>query len=858
MMQVEDALELVLKVAGKVRSRPGSPPAPSTTASGGGETSDGWTETLPLWVEASSDPKTLLGRRLAEDVVASDNHPPFRASIMDGYAVVASDGPGVYPVVQQVTAGSGRANSEEGNEPKALASGQVSYITTGAPVPKGADAVVRVEDTADCPQEGGIEDRSAPSGLESSSTRVLIKTKVEPGKWIREIGSDVQKGSTVLQKGTILGPAEIGLLASIGATSICLERRPIIGIMSTGDELVESSTRSPGSLRASQSEIRDSNRPMLMSAAHTTGAVVLDLGIAPDNVDMLEASLISALKRVDILVTSGGVSMGSKDFLKSILSNMRGSRIHFGRVRMKPGKPATFASVDMPTSEAAACQTTKLVFALPGNPVSSLVTFQLFVEPAVRRLFGFPHEACHHSRVQARLAHSLPIDPVRREYHRASLEWHQKKAPLSTSVSAGEHNVGVGEFVATSTGAQRSSRLMSMVSASVLLCLPRATQKRRILPAGTVVSALLLSRGMVPAPPTVIPHVQDYVDTPTTSRSVSSEAKAKGQDSAEEGEPTCPCCRAAGRKSSPKSLDSSPPPLSGGSASAGGEGIRIGVLTVSDRASRGEYADRGGPEVLRCIAKQIKSQWTSEYRVVPDDQRVIEREICDLCDRLGCNMIVTTGGTGSSPRDVTPEATENVCDRMFPGFGEMMRSISMRYVPTAILSRQTAGTRGATLVLNLPGNPGSIGQILPYVMGPAAHCINLAGGPLMIVGEPVLSSDMPIPSKKQAYTLDAANVSWINAWAAKLPKEETASSVVARVMQYVRQPSVDQSLVYTKKRGCGRKKRKESVSLFINADILDYLNSAVEKFNLPGLGKAIRIVLDYAMEEDGIEDRIFA
>ena len=208
-----------------------------------------------------------------------------------------------------------------------------------------------------------------------------------------------------------------------------------------------------------------------------------------------------------------------------------------------------------------------------------------------------------------------------------------------------------------------------------------------------------------------------------------------------------------------KDLQTTTPPLFGGSSSAGGEQTRVGVLTVSDRAYRGQYEDRGGPEVLRCVAKQVQSIWVSESRVVPDDQREIENTLIDLCDRRNCSMIITTGGTGPSPRDVTPEATANVCDRMFPGFGERMRAISMRYVPTALLSRQTAGLRGSCFIINLPGNPGSIVQILPEVMTAIAHCVQLAGGPRMVV-VPAAANNASTASTASTSSTASSTRSW--------------------------------------------------------------------------------------------------
>ena len=186
----------------------------------------------------------------------------------------------------------------------------------------------------------------------------------------------------------------------------------------------------------------------------------------------------------------------------------------------------------------------------------------------------------------------------------------------------------------------------------------------------------------------------------------------------EEEEAVCACC---GVKKTNFPVDDTPPPRNGGEAMLNASCVRIGVLTISDRASKGIYRDQGGPEVLRCINDNIKSLWESDYRIIPDDQNLIESTICDLSDRLKCNIVITTGGTGPAKRDVTPDATINVCDRIFPGFGERMRQISLKYIPTAILSRQTAGTRGNTFIINLPGSPHSVRQILPSVFDAIIH-----------------------------------------------------------------------------------------------------------------------------------------
>jgi molybdopterin adenylyltransferase len=158
------------------------------------------------------------------------------------------------------------------------------------------------------------------------------------------------------------------------------------------------------------------------------------------------------------------------------------------------------------------------------------------------------------------------------------------------------------------------------------------------------------------------------------------------------------------------------------------DAIAIGVLTVSDRASRGQYEDKGGPGIVAALSDIMSGRWRPVMRVVPDEIPLIERALRDLCDDEGCSLVLTTGGTGPAPRDVTPEATQAVCDRMLPGFGELMRMASLREVPTAILSRQTAGTRGASLIVNLPGKPSAIRTCLDAVFPAIPYCIDLIGG----------------------------------------------------------------------------------------------------------------------------------
>ncbi len=171
--------------------------------------------------------------------------------------------------------------------------------------------------------------------------------------------------------------------------------------------------------------------------------------------------------------------------------------------------------------------------------------------------------------------------------------------------------------------------------------------------------------------------------------------------------------------------------------------IRIGVLTVSDRASRGEYADLGGPAIVSYLTEVLDCIWEPVARIVSDEQTDIEQALIELCDLQGCSLVVTTGGTGPALRDVTPEATQAVCSKMLPGFGELMRSVSLKHVPTAILSRQTAGIRGLSLILNLPGKPSAISECLDAVFPAIPYCIDLIDGPRLETNPNRLTSFRP-------------------------------------------------------------------------------------------------------------------
>ncbi|XP_073407482.1 gephyrin isoform X14 [Dendrobates tinctorius] len=388
-----------------------------------------------------------MGRVLAQEVYAKDNLPPFPASVKDGYAVRAADGPGDRFIIGE---------SQAGEQPtQTVMPGQVMRVTTGAPIPCGADAVVQVEDTELI--------RESDDGTEELEVRILVQAR--PGQDIRPIGHDIKRGECVLAKGTHMGPSEIGLLATVGVTEVEVHKFPVVAVMSTGNELLNpEDDLLPG-------KIRDSNRSTLLATIQEHGYPTINLGIVGDNPDDLLNALNEGISCADVIITSGGVSMGEKDYLKQVLDIDLHAQIHFGRVFMKPGLPTTFATLDIDGVR-------KIIFALPGkqrNPVSAVVTCNLFVVPALRKMQGIldPRPTI----IKARLSCDVKLDP-RPEYHRCILTWHHQE-PLPW---------------AQSTGNQMSSRLMSMRSANGLLMLPPKTEQYVELHKGEVVDVMVIGR----------------------------------------------------------------------------------------------------------------------------------------------------------------------------------------------------------------------------------------------------------------------------------------------------------------------------------------------------------------------------
>lgn len=359
------------------------------------------------------DARLALGRVLAEPVVSRRELPPWPNASMDGYAVRAADtarAPVRLLVVGRVAAGAVPA--------RPVGPGEAMRIFTGAPLPEGADAVV--------PQEE----------VERAGEHVLVRAPVSPGAAVRPRGEDVRVGDRVLEPGRVLGPAELGLLAALGHSPVLVHRRPRVAVLSTGDELADFG-REPG-----PGQIPNTNTYALLAQAQAAGAEAVSLGVAPDRLDAIEERLRWGAA-ADVLVSSAGVSVGEFDLVREALVRA-GAELHLWQVAMRPGKPITFGTLGP-----------RLVFGLPGNPVSAMVTFELFVRPVLLRLSG--RTDLHRPRVRARAAEPIPNPGRRRGYLRVQL--------------AREGD----ELVARLTGDQGSAILRSMVLADGLAVVPGDT-----------------------------------------------------------------------------------------------------------------------------------------------------------------------------------------------------------------------------------------------------------------------------------------------------------------------------------------------------------------------------------------------
>ncbi len=355
-----------------------------------------------------------LGRTIARDYYSQDNIPPFDNSAMDGYAVSSPDvarasreSPVVLKVVEDLPAGS-VAQRE-------IRKGETARIMTGAAIPDGADTVIRVEKTR------------------SEGRTVTIFGSIEAGKNIRLCGEDIRNGQLVLKKGTVVGPAEMGILASLGVDPVAAARPPTVGILATGDELVEIKEE------LTPSKIRNSNTYSLIGQVKESGGIPRNLGIAGDSKNEIRRKIEEGLKN-DILIVSGGVSVGDYDYVKEVMTDLKG-RIVFWKAAIKPGRPMVFAIING-----------RPVFGLPGNPAASMVSFEVFVRPAILKTLGRQND--NRREVSAVVEEEIKKKKGLRYFLRAHTRWEG------------------GVYFTRKTGLQGSGILKSMVLANSLIVLP--------------------------------------------------------------------------------------------------------------------------------------------------------------------------------------------------------------------------------------------------------------------------------------------------------------------------------------------------------------------------------------------------
>jgi molybdopterin molybdotransferase len=350
-----------------------------------------------------------LGRVLAESIVSSREIPPWPNSSMDGYAVRAADtesGRVDLAVVGRVTAGT--------LPDREVRPGETVRIFTGAPIPPGADAVIPQED------------------IQVNGDQIVVSQVVETGAYVRPRGEDVRPGETLLTAGRVIGPAEIGLLATLGRPQVRVNRRPRVAILSTGSELADLG-HEPG-----PGQIPNTNTYSLTAQTLDAGAEPVNLGVAADHLESIEERL-NVARFADVLVSSAGVSVGDLDLVKAALEKL-GAELHLWRVSMRPGKPITFGTFQG-----------RPVFGLPGNPVSAMVTFELFVRPTLRKMMG--HSVLDRPRILARASGPIANPGSRRGYLRVAVS------------PDGDH------YAAELTGDQGSGILRSMVLADGLAVL---------------------------------------------------------------------------------------------------------------------------------------------------------------------------------------------------------------------------------------------------------------------------------------------------------------------------------------------------------------------------------------------------
>lgn len=521
-----------------------------------------------------------------EDIRSDVFVPERNTSMRDGYALKYKEN-GEYILVKNITAG---AVDDE----FVVKENEAVYVATGGIVPEGCDRVVMIEY---CEVNNGF-------------VKIL---KNDNETWIRYPGSDVDKGEIIIEKGVKLNYSHIGLLISVGIEKINVYKKPKIIVVSTGNEVKNvGETLKTG-------EIYDVNRPMILKYLQSENYFPIDGGIIDDETGSEKLGEIIESKKYDVIITSGGVSVGKKDFVRPTYEKY--GTVVIDKLNMKPGKPFIYVKGD-----------NMHMFGLPGNPVSSIVSLSMFVKP-------FLSKTSNEEIVNAIVDEKLIGDKSRFEFMRGMLTYDGSKYRVVKS----DIN-------------QNSSCVKSIVNSNGLICLEANS----------------------------VYNVGDVIKVVKTG-------KIKND-----------------------SFD-----------------LRVGIITLSDRAYNSIYDDISGQCIVDFVEQNLQMYKYKIYKnVLPDDKQMLEEEIIKLSDSVNCRVILTTGGTGPDWRDNTVEVTEKVIHKILPGFGEIMRMKNFDHVKTTILSGQMAGIRyyakgKGTLIVNLPGKPESINECLSLILPGIKKCIPL-------------------------------------------------------------------------------------------------------------------------------------
>ncbi len=562
-----------------------------------------------------------LGRRVQEDVFSRIDVPMVPVSTRDGYLWKSQWGP-----CSKSLNNSGVYASGWSIESMAVDSQLTRYIATGGVVPSDFDTVVMQEDCV-------VNNDTVTVG------------KIEPNKWIRQAGSDAKKGDLLIKKGSVLDSHAIAVIIACGVSDVLVESTEplIVGVMSNGNELVEITEQR----RLNEGEVYDSNRHMLINKLRDFPVDVLDMGIARDSLDCIKSYFESAIHSgASVIITSGGTSVGQRDYIPEVIKEL-GGELLITKINMMPGKPFLFSVLPNGT----------IVIGLAGNPVSSIVGWELLVKPFFNHTFGLP---CEPVTTTAVLQSSLKNKSDRPHFMRVELQ------KTSDGVQA------------IPTDNQVSSNLKGMINTHGLIRVEPNTEIESI----SQVEVILTTE-----------------DDRMWSESDSVRRNAK-----------------------------------------------FGVIVSSDRASKGLYSDVSGEAIVTWLNQNfVLPTGCSSHQVVkiivPDTREAVLAALMYLV-RIGCTIVFTTGGTGPTERDITAQVTQEFVDKVLPGFGELLRTKSLQYTPTAVLSGQLCGVKYTSgthktdsgyqqhgaLVLNLPGSPNSIAECLNEVKSVLPKSAEFANG----------------------------------------------------------------------------------------------------------------------------------